>query len=92
MAEIPVWKIEKTTVSSTVGGVPLNTAIAALLQALAWKFGSHRAQKREGEDGRVEVWIRFNSRDAARAVQQKVSNLIDGYPGSVCTVIAYVRE
>ena len=92
MAEMPVWKIETSTVSSTNGGVPLNSAVAALLQALVWKFGTDGAQRREGEDGGIEVWIRFNSRDAARASQQKVSDLMDGYPGSSCAVIAYVSE
>ena len=89
MPETPVWKIEVDVESLSATGKNLEVDFAAVHRAMMRKYGSDRAQRREADDGRPEVWLRFDTREDADAEQDSVSAELDQHQCEWYRIVAY---
>ena len=93
MIEHKVWSIE-TDRSGLYGesGADLHVEMADLHRAFMHKYGSDRARRREGEDERPEVWLRFESRPEAEEEKNDVESLLDSHSCGYCRIIGFYGE
>ena len=93
MTEHKVWSIE-TTETGLYGesGADLHVQMADLHRAFMHKYGSDRARRRDGEDGRPEVWLQFESRPEAEEAKDDVGSLLESHSCNFCRIIAFHRE